>query len=168
MAALGQPRFTSLAAKVGDMLRASVDAGAGGSVVNTVTGTANQVTASPTSGAVVVGLAAAAQALLVGAAQAGGATIKWAYCTISGTTITIVQGSGITSFTYNSTGNYTANFTTNFTNATFVALGSIGNGATAKLFNPGTQAIGSCVIFFATVVPTAADPASFAVAFIGV
>lgn len=35
-------------------LRASVDAGAGGSLVTSVTGTANQITASPTSGAVVV------------------------------------------------------------------------------------------------------------------
>lgn len=42
-------------------VRGTVDAGAGGTLVTSVTGTANQVTASPTTGAVVVGLAAIAQ-----------------------------------------------------------------------------------------------------------
>lgn len=40
-------------------VRGTVDAGAGGSLVTSVTGTANQITASPTSGAVVLTLATA-------------------------------------------------------------------------------------------------------------
>lgn len=64
-------------------VRGTVDANAGGSLVSSVTGTANQVTASPTTGAVVVGLAAISQ---IGTSLAiGGATIGTDALGVTGT-----------------------------------------------------------------------------------
>lgn len=64
-------------------LRAAVDSSAGGTLVASVTGTANQVTASPTTGAVIVGLAAVAQ---IGTSLAiGGATIGTDALGVTGT-----------------------------------------------------------------------------------
>lgn len=55
------------------VLRAAVDAGAGGTIVTSVTGTANQVTASPTTGAVILSLPANVQ--IATSLALGGATI---------------------------------------------------------------------------------------------
>lgn len=65
------------------VLRAAVDAGAGGTIVTSVTGTANQVTASPTTGAVIVGLAPISQ--IATSLAIGGATIGTDALGVTGT-----------------------------------------------------------------------------------
>lgn len=77
------------------VLRATVDAGAGGSIVNSVTGTANQVTASPSTGAVIVGLATNAQTTTL---ALGGASIGTDNFSVTGTStlggVTTILGGG--------------------------------------------------------------------------
>lgn len=65
------------------VLRAAVDAGAGGSIVTSVTGTANQITASPTTGAVVLSLPANVQ--IATSLALGGATIGTDALAVTGT-----------------------------------------------------------------------------------
>lgn len=64
-------------------LRAAVDAGAGGSIVTSVTGTANQITASPTTGAVVLSLPVNVQ--ITTSLAIGGATIGTDALGVTGT-----------------------------------------------------------------------------------
>lgn len=89
------------------VLRAAVDAGAGGTIVTSVTGTANQVTASPTTGAVIVGLAAIAQ--IATSLAIGGATI--------GTNALAVTGTGnLAGTTFTATGMFVLNDILDFAN----------------------------------------------------
>lgn len=75
-------------------VRGTVDAGAGGSLVTSVTGTANQITATPTTGAVVVSLPAAIT-LPANLAITGGQTlVPFSIGTVSSGTTTIACANG--------------------------------------------------------------------------
>lgn len=80
-------------------LRAAVDAGAGGTIVTSVTGTANQITASPTTGAVILSLPVNVQ--IATSLAIGGATIGTDALAVTGTATfggTLNSGGGAITF----------------------------------------------------------------------
>jgi hypothetical protein len=85
-------------------LRAAADAGAGGSIVTSVTGTANQITASPNTGAVVLSLPANVQVST--SLAIGGATIGTNALAVTGTAMfnNVVAVNGSTSAFLSSNG----------------------------------------------------------------